>query len=165
MWDYEDATPISLDPAPPSQDDYINAAHLSLPESSIFVSPPKAQRKRRKTGATASARPHPATASTQPQARPHPPAPPNPLDTPSDSLDLDGLTQSHTLDATGRDSPPGELDDIDYGLHDSPRDATADVEYEEFAEGVSLGTIGFYQISKTLFVCEGSNGSGADVRM
>ncbi|KAJ7141261.1 hypothetical protein C8R44DRAFT_547181, partial [Mycena epipterygia] len=37
-------------------------------------------------------------------------------------------------------------------------------DYEEFAEGVSMGTIGFYQISKTLFVCEGWNGGSINVR-
>ncbi|KAJ7129034.1 hypothetical protein C8R43DRAFT_1134313 [Mycena crocata] len=37
-------------------------------------------------------------------------------------------------------------------------------EYEDFAEGMSIGTIGFYQISKTMFVCEGWEGSGSDGR-
>ncbi|KAJ7110384.1 hypothetical protein C8R43DRAFT_1139394 [Mycena crocata] len=41
----------------------------------------------------------------------------------------------------------------------SPPTSTSPPAYDDFAEGVTMGTVGFYQISESFFVCEGWNGS------
>ncbi|KAJ7080267.1 hypothetical protein C8R43DRAFT_909977 [Mycena crocata] len=168
MWGDEDFDDFALEAAVPEFED-ITEGDLHIP-GLIAHSPLKRERRQRKTSVKSSgrskvkgkARKRKKTGtSTEEEAatRPQRTISNQSLDGPGDADFNDPESSSDFYDGV-YDRAVGDAD-YDQDLNDG---TVRESEYEDFAEGVSIGTIGFYQISKTVFVCEGWQGSGSDGR-
>lgn len=139
MWDSDDEEPILLTLAE-TPEDLVTENDLYLPDTLQHVSPVKIRGpKKRSPNPGSDGRKRVGHVSSQGIA--------------SKSSDHGGNFQELDLPAPPEFYPGGG--DLDMPDAEALQGQEKDESYEEFAAGVSMGTIGLYQISKNYFVCEG----------
>ncbi|KAJ7672008.1 hypothetical protein B0H17DRAFT_1208802 [Mycena rosella] len=146
MW--EDEGPICLAPVD-SDDELLTERDLRLLGPLAVASPEKQprQRKRARTGGS----------KQRTRRRPSIPVQAASISTPPFSLTAG---QESEVSSDGGTLDLWDNPDPDPSFNDSAVQAldTSDNDYQDFAEGVTIGTIGFYRVSKTFVVCEGWTG-------
>ncbi|KAJ7131776.1 hypothetical protein C8R43DRAFT_1133710 [Mycena crocata] len=163
MWDDvgDDFAPVTLPDAEPS-DDLLDEDTLDLLGLPDTYSPAKRAHKRKLT------RPDTKRLRKANKTTPHASTQESSAEV-STSPNFDPFLASSDGDLTTDDDFPRDANltdddfttDIDLPTRPLHFDAppTAGQAYDDFAEGVTMGTVGFYQISESFFVCEGWNGS------
>ncbi|KAJ7180058.1 hypothetical protein C8R43DRAFT_871030 [Mycena crocata] len=161
MWeDFDDSTPVVSLPDAEITDDLITEEsyeQYGLPDS---YSPLKKCVHKRKPTANGEKRVRKHAKPTPDVATDDDPPPPSPND--EDFFDTSSGAFDQNCDSGSADfTSDGELSsDADLASRDLDFDASAGPErqYDDFVEGVTMGSVGLYQISESFFVCEGWNG-------